>query len=122
MAHQVQDAHAAMENYIKTIMRGQEDERIRLARELHDDTIQSLIALQQRIEMAQKAMTKDPVLAATRLSELRELLTETLTSVRRFVRDLRPTYLENLGLIPALEMLTEEAGATLTVSGEEVRL
>ncbi len=122
MAHQVQQAQAAMQNYIATIMRGQEDERVRLARELHDDTIQSLIAVQQRIEMAQKAMTKDPALAAAKLVDLKELITDTLTSVRRYVRDLRPTYLENLGLIPALEMLTRESNARLKLVGEEERL
>ncbi|MBI4785991.1 MAG: HAMP domain-containing protein [Chloroflexi bacterium] len=122
MAHQVQQAQAAMQNYIATIMRGQEDERMRLARELHDDTIQALIALQQRIEMAQKALTKDPALAATKMAELQELVADSLTAVRRFVRDLRPTYLENLGLIPALEMLTRESNASFQVVGEEKRL
>lgn len=122
MARQAQEAQVAMENYIKTIMRGQEDERVRLARELHDDTIQSLIALQQRIEMTQKAMARDPALATARMAELRELLTDTLNSVRRFVRDLRPTYLENLGLIPAFEMLARESNAKFEVQGEETRL
>lgn len=122
MAHQVQQAQAAMQKYITAILRGQEDERLRLARELHDDTIQSLIALQQRIEMAQKALGKDPIRAAAKLEELKELLAENLTAVRRFVRDLRPTYLENLGLIPALEILTHESNATLQIQGNEQRL
>jgi signal transduction histidine kinase len=122
MAHQVQAAQKAMQNYISTIMRGQEDERVRLAHELHDDTIQSLIALQQRIEMVQKAFAKDPALANAKLDELRKMLTETLVSVRRFVRDLRPTYLEDLGLIPALEMLARESNAEFKLEGVEVRL
>ena len=122
MAKQVRSAQDAMHSYITAITRGQEDERVRLARELHDDTIQSLIALQQRIEMTQKAMTKDPALAATKMTELKTLLADTLTSVRRFVRDLRPTYLAELGLIPALESLTRDAPATFTVQGEETRL
>ena len=122
MAHQVQAAQKAMQNYISTIMRGQEDERVRLAHELHDDTIQSLIALQQRIEMVQKAFAKDPALANAKLDELRKMLTEALVSVRRFVRDLRPTYLEDLGLIPALEMLARESNAEFKLEGTEVRL
>ena len=122
MARQVRASQDAMQNYIAAITRGQEEERLRLARELHDDTIQALIALQQRIEMTQKALARDPVLAAARMSELKELLTDTLAAVRRFVRDLRPTYLEELGLIPALEMLTREARANFEVIGEEQRL
>ncbi|CAG0943550.1 two-component system, NarL family, nitrate/nitrite sensor histidine kinase NarX [Anaerolineae bacterium] len=122
MARQVSAAQNAMQNYITAMTRGQEDERMRLARELHDDTIQSLIALQQRIEMVEKALARDPRLALAKLDELKQLLTDTLTSVRRFVRDLRPTYLNELGLIPALEMLTREAPAGFEVVGEEKRL
>ena len=122
MARQVASAQDAMQNYIAAITRSQEDERRRLARELHDDTIQTLIALRQRAEIAQGALAKDPGLAAARLSELKELLDGALGSVRRFVRDLRPTYLEELGLIPALEMLARESGATFHIEGEELRL
>lgn len=122
MAKQVSAAQDAMQNYIAEITRGQEDERKRLARELHDDTIQSLIALQQRVEMTRKALTKDPAAAAAKLTELKDLIVEALTRVRGFVRDLRPTYLEELGLIPALEMLAQESNATFTLEGEEQRL
>lgn len=122
MARQLETAQAAMQSYLGAITRGQEDERMRLARELHDDTIQSLIALQQRIEMVQKATARDPVAAAAKMQELKELLSESLTSVRRFVRDLRPTYLDELGLIPALETLTHEARARFQARGDEARL
>lgn len=122
MAQQVSAAHKAMQNYITAMTRGQEDERMRLARELHDDTIQSLIALQQRIEMVEKSLGKDPALTATKIKELRELVGASLVSVRRFVSDLRPTYLSELGLIPALEMLAKESHAQFRIVGEEKRL
>ena len=122
MARQVNAAQNAMQDYITAMTRGQEDERMRLARELHDDTIQSLIALQQRIEMVEKALAKDPPSAMGRIKELRELVGTCLESVRRFVRDLRPTYLSELGLIPALEMLARESHASFEVVGEEKRL
>lgn len=122
MARQVNAAQNAMQDYITAMTRGQEDERMRLARELHDDTIQSLIALQQRIEMVEKALAKDPPSAMGRIKELRELVGTCLESVRRFVRDLRPTYLGELGLIPALEMLARESHARFEVIGEEKRL
>jgi signal transduction histidine kinase len=122
MARQVSAAQNAMQDYITAMTRGQEDERIRLARELHDDTIQSLIALQQRVELTHKALGKDPALANARLDELKNLLTDSLASVRGYVRDLRPTYLEELGLIPALEMLAREARASFQIIGEETRL
>jgi len=105
MARRVQSYQTGMHDYIAAITQGQEDERKRLARELHDDTVQALIALGQRVEMAQKALPGDPGHAAERLITARGMIAESLEGVRRFSRDLRPTYLDDLGLVPALEML-----------------
>jgi len=128
MAKRIQSYQSGMHDYIGAITRGQEDERKRLARELHDDTAQALIALNQQVEMAQKLWSKEPDRAAERLAQVRTMLAETLESVRRFSRDLRPIYLEDLGFIPALEMLVREAdqkenlSVQLTVSGSSRRL
>lgn len=122
MANQVSAAQAAMQNYIVVITHSQEDERKHLARELHDDTIQTLIAVQQRIEMAQRTLNRDPARAASKLDELKAMTTEAVEHVRGFVRDLRPTYLDELGLIPALETIAREANANFTVQGEKQRL
>jgi signal transduction histidine kinase len=128
MAKRIQSYQSGMHDYIAAMTRGQEDERKRLARELHDDTAQALIALNQQLEMAQKLLSKDPDRAAERLAEVRAMLAEALESVRRFSRDLRPIYLEDLGFIPALDMLTREAdqqedlSVRLAVSGSARRL
>ncbi len=105
MARRVQSYQIGMHDYIAAITQGQEEERKRLARELHDDTVQALIALGQRVEMAQKALPGDPDHAAERLVTARGMIAESLEGVRRFSRDLRPPYLDDLGLVPALEML-----------------
>src|SRR3990172_2199212 len=55
MARKVKAAQQSLHSYIGAITAGQEEERRRLARELHDDTIQSLIALKQRVQLAQLA-------------------------------------------------------------------
>jgi signal transduction histidine kinase len=128
MAKRIQSYQGGMHDYIAAITRGQEDERKRLARELHDDTSQALIALKQQVEMAQKLLSRDPDRAAERLAQVRAMLAETLESVRRFSRDLRPIYLEDLGFLPALEMLTREAdqeedlSVQLAISGSTRRL
>jgi signal transduction histidine kinase len=106
MAGRIQSYQSGMHDYIAAITQGQEEERKRLARELHDDTAQALIALGQR---AQKLLSTDAERAAERLSKVRAMLAETVEGVRRFSRDLRPIYLDDLGFIPALEMLTREA-------------
>jgi signal transduction histidine kinase len=108
MAKRIQSYQSGMHDYIAAITQGQEEERRRLARELHDDTAQALIALRQQVEMAQKLQASDPEQAAERLTQVRALLSETVEGVRRFSRDLRPIYLEDLGFIPALEILARE--------------
>ncbi|HSJ56303.1 MAG TPA: histidine kinase, partial [Anaerolineae bacterium] len=128
MAHRIQSYQRGMHDYIAAMTQGQEEERRRLARELHDDTAQALIALSQQVEMAQKQLAVDPERAAARLAQVRQMLAETLEGVRRFSRDLRPIYLEDLGFLPALEMLAAEAGekeglsVRLAVSGTPRRL
>ena len=109
MAQRIQAYQRGMHSYIAAITQGQEEERKRLARELHDDTAQALIALGQQVEMAQKSLPASPERAGERLAAVRGLLAETLEGVRRFSRDLRPAYLEDLGFVPALEMLVNEA-------------
>ncbi|MBI1880462.1 MAG: hypothetical protein HYR94_19975 [Chloroflexi bacterium] len=92
MADQIQRYQAGMRDYIAAVTLAQEEERKRLARELHDETVQALIALGQRIEMAQKALDKDPERTRQRLAELSELAHATQQEVRRFSRALRPFY------------------------------
>ena len=110
MAKRIQSYQSGMHDYIAAITQGQEEERKRLARELHDETAQALIALRQQVEMAQKSLAKNPDRASRRLDQVRAALAETLEGIRRFSRDLRPIYLEDLGFIPALEMLARETG------------
>jgi signal transduction histidine kinase len=118
MAKRIQSYQSGMHDYIAAITQGQEEERKRLARELHDDTAQSLIALRQQVEMAQKLLTTDPEAAAARLAGVRAMLAEAVEAVRRFGRDLRPIYLEDLGFVPALEMLAR-SGATPREAGAQ---
>jgi hypothetical protein len=54
MSRKVQAAQAGLHDYIGAITSAQEEERSRLARELHDDTIQAVIALKQRVQLAQR--------------------------------------------------------------------
>ncbi|MFQ5855340.1 MAG: histidine kinase [Anaerolineae bacterium] len=118
LARQIRAYQQGMRDYIGAITRGQEEERKRLARELHDDTVQDLIALGHRVQMAQRALEHDPGTAAERLDELKDLINETLAEVRRFTRALRPIYLEDLGLLPALEMLVRDVESKTGIATE----
>jgi two-component system sensor histidine kinase UhpB len=106
MSQKVRAAQQSLHGYIGAITAGQEEERRRLARELHDDTIQSLIALKQRVQLAEMKQMNGST--AQSYSELEELTEKTIDNLRRVTRALRPIYLEDLGLLAALEMLTRE--------------
>ena len=126
MSRKVQAAQEGLHDYIGAITSAQEEERLRLARELHDDTIQSVIALKQRVQLAQTSV-KDQTSRRT-LSELETLAEQTIENLRRMTRALRPIYLEDLGLVTALEMLVRETSQNNAVqiefkkTGEEQRL
>lgn len=114
MAGKVQAAQQSLHGYIGAITAAQEEERCRLARELHDDTIQALIALKQRVQLAQMAAPSN-VPDAAALEEIAILIEQTIENLRRLTRALRPIYLEDLGLVPALEMLARETGQALNI-------
>jgi signal transduction histidine kinase len=106
MTRKVKAAQEGLHDYIGAITSAQEEERTRLARELHDDTIQAVIALKQRVQLAQKSV-KDQS-GRQSLMELETLAEQTVENLRRLTRALRPIYLEDLGLVTALEMLARE--------------
>jgi signal transduction histidine kinase len=109
MAQRVQAAQATMHDYIGAITHAQEDERQRLARELHDQTLQALVALDHRQQMLKPYLRDDPA-ASEGLSTIRAMIVEIVNDLRRSVRALRPVYLEELGLAPALQMLARDLG------------
>lgn len=126
MAKKVESAQQSMKDYIGAITDAQEEERRRLARELHDDTMQSIIALRQRVQIA--IQSAEDVVTLESLRELQSITEKTIEDLRRTTRALRPIYLEDLGLVTALDMLAREMEEIsdlqiqFTESGRETRL
>jgi two-component system, NarL family, sensor histidine kinase DegS len=114
--------------YLKEITRAQEEERKRIARELHDSTAQNLIALMHQVENLLDEKATLPISQAKSLWSFYEHIRDVLQEVRRFSRDLRPSILDDLGLIPAIEWLSGETKsnygieAGLQINGNERRL
>ncbi|OGO13872.1 MAG: hypothetical protein A2Y93_00370 [Chloroflexi bacterium RBG_13_68_17] len=115
MARRIRAAQLTLRSYIAAITRAQEDERRRLARELHDQTIQDLIALDQRVQILAMDLRTRELPQAALADELHHEAQRTIEEVRRLTRALRPIYLEDLGLVPALEMLTRDLQADLGI-------
>ena len=97
-----------MRFYAHKITQAQEEERKRIARELHDDTIQSLIALSRRMEALLTTDERLPSSIMGRIEQLQHATLDVIQQVRRFSQDLRPSILDDLGLLPTLKELTAE--------------
>jgi len=113
--------------YLSQITKVQEEERKRIARELHDDTSQVLYALSRQADNFARNNAQLAPNTAAFLKELRQKLNNTLEGIRRFTQELRPPMLDDLGLLAALRWqvndLEKQPGieADLTVSGIERR-
>lgn len=95
--------------YLQQVTMAQEEERRRIARELHDDTIQDLVVLSRRLDSLTRGADDADHLSAQDAAVIEELRRQTdniLGEIRRFSQDLRPSILDDLGLVPALEWLT----------------
>jgi len=106
----------------------QEEERKRVAADIHDGFSQLILGALYETEAAKDAIATDPALAQRKLTNAQELLEHTSTGMRQVIYDLRPPLLDDIGLIAALERClnnyTERTGvrAALSVSGPESRL
>ena len=98
-----------MRFYVQQITQAQEDERRRIARELHDDVAPSLLIVIQHLNaIISGTRPKLSKMISEKLEDLRVKATEALENLHRYAQDLRPRILDDLGLIPALEWMTEE--------------
>jgi len=117
-----------MQFYISEITNAQEDERKRIARELHDETAQSLATLLLDIEALSRSKEQLSDEETRMVEQLRIRVNTVLEGVRSFAHELRPPVLDQVGLVPALELLVQELNedgkikVAITIMGNEYRL
>lgn len=110
------------------VIRAQEEERRRVAREIHDGPAQAMANVVLRAEICERMLKAGRDEIAQELAHLKALVKESLRELRRIIFNLRPMTLDDLGLVPTLhrylENLREQEGAPVEfcVAGEEVRL
>lgn len=116
LAQYMKDAEEQKQLGLKVIQ-AQEEERKRLAREIHDGPAQSIAHLVLRMDMVDKLLQQDNVeQAKNELANLKEIAREGLGEVRRIIFDLRPMALDDLGLIPTLQKYVEKLSDTHNIT------
>jgi len=119
-------SHADLQRLIAAQQNVEENERKRIARELHDELQQVLAAIKMDVAAIEREMAIDPRGVAPLVARIDELATSAITSSRRIVNDLRPLLLEELGLVPALQALCAQfarrngIAASVVVSGRNM--
>ncbi len=130
--HDVTDRHErqrGLERYAQQVLRAQEEERRRIAREVHDGSLQSMVLLLRRMDVLDEPGegAVSPAIRA-HMRELRDSAEAVADELRRVIRDLRPSILDDLGLVPAVRRLLNDlerrgnASGRLAVLGVERRL
>jgi two-component system, NarL family, sensor histidine kinase DegS len=110
------------------IVQAQEEERQRLARQMHDGPAQSLTNFILQAEICQRLFDRNPDKAAEELANLKSTASVTFQKVRDFIFDLRPMMLDDLGVVPTVRRYVEsfrdknDIDTNLEIMGEERRL
>ena len=113
---------------IVRVIEAQENERKRLAAQMHDGPAQSLNNLILQAEICERLFDTDPVQARVELGNLKNAVHVTFHRIRDFILTLRPMMLDDLGLVPTLKQYIQgfgektELSTNFTVMGRESRL
>jgi two-component system sensor histidine kinase DegS len=113
---------------IVRIVQAQEEERQRLARQMHDGPAQSLTNFILQTEICQRLFDRDPERAAEELNNLKSTASVTFQKVRDFIFDLRPMMLDDLGVVPTVRRYVDsfreknDIEVKLDILGDERRL
>ncbi len=93
---------------LRRVVEAQEAERQRIARELHDETGQSLTAIGLGLRSISTTMLQDMDKTSTNIKQLQSLAAHSLTELQRLIADLRPSHLDDLGLVATLRWYAGE--------------
>lgn len=125
---ELKEKERARSDLLKKVISAQEEERQRIARELHDELAQGLTALLMGLGRLEQSMPDIPATTTRIIENVKQFASRTVEDTRRLILDLRPPVLDDLGLLPAVRMLAETrleqqgVGVSLTAEGLETRL
>ncbi len=103
----VRERTREVQSLLGKVISAQEEERMRIARDLHDESAQDLVALLAGVQTAEAALPSAPDKARETLAGLKSVATQALQEMRKSILDLRPSALDDLGLAPAIRWYAE---------------
>ncbi|RME60972.1 MAG: HAMP domain-containing protein, partial [Caldilineae bacterium] len=115
---ELQRKEALRGQLVQKLISAQEEERRRIARELHDQYAQALTALSMGIEATERALPASDTLLKAQLESVKALTAQTLDQTYDLILDLRPTILDDLGLAPAVRWYAQSRLEPLGVDVE----
>ncbi len=107
-APESEEEHTDSRHIISQVIQAQEAERLRVSRQIHDGPAQTMTNLVLRAEICERLLDIDPARARAELSGLKSVVNTTLQETRRFIFDLRPMILDDLGLEPTLRRYVQQ--------------
>lgn len=117
-----QHMQAQLRQLSQQLLLAQEEERKRISRELHDVIAQSLTGINLRLELVKRENCASIQDLREKIAQTQQLVSQSVDTVHRFARDLRPAMLDDLGLIPALETyfkdFTQQSGLQVNLKSE----
>jgi signal transduction histidine kinase len=125
---ELQEKEALREQLLKQVINAQEDERKRVARELHDELAQTLTSLLMSLDATEGVLEPELESVRRQLARTRDITQRALQQTRGLILDLRPTMLDDLGLVSAIRWYVEhrlessDLVATVKTRGEQRRL
>lgn len=123
LERRVGERTARLGQLLRQTISAQEDERYRLARELHDETAQTLAALSVALDRARDGLSGAPPGALEQIGQAREIAARLLAETRRLIMGLRPAVLDDMGLLPAIRWYAEttlgDAGVAVEIEVDQ---
>lgn len=115
LAHEVVRKEEARAQLLRKVITAEEEERKRVSRDIHDQTGQSLTAVIMALGAIEERVKEGPPGVDAMVSEARDIAVRALGATRELILGLRPAALDDLGLVPALRRLAEEAARRETL-------
>lgn len=113
MCRELINKEEARKHLLAKVMTAQEEERKRIARELHDGTSQNLTSIKIGLKMIEESDSLDT--AKETIREMQAVISKTLDEVHDLALELRPSVLDDVGLIPALQRYIKDYSAKMNI-------